>query len=176
MDNNKTIDKYIATEMGGKIVRKKEAPVAGLLLLMAGAVLLVLIRSIALPDSLQAATLTVGILGLAVGLVLTAMSLSGAMWHYKYLPTGSRLKDKKVYLGLTDYQKALDALVLGNKGGLAGLHSVTSSNSALRVLVSKDGAVALVQAGRYDTGHFEVESPVVCLFGTEVAAIELLCR
>jgi hypothetical protein len=39
-----------------------------------------------------------------------------------------------------------------------------------------DGSIALLQAGRFDTGHFEAETPVMVLVGTEVAAIESLCK
>lgn len=176
MEKIQTINEYIAAEMGGKIVRKRKSPLLGLLLLAVGIVMLVLMHSAHIADSLQALTLTVGILCLALGLVLTAMNLSGAMWGYHYAATGSKMKEKKVYLGVEDYGKAREALSGGDKTALGNLKAVVSSNGALHVLRSADGAIALVQAGRFDTGHFEAETPVAVLGGTEVVAIESLCR
>ena len=176
MEKKQTINEYIATEMGGKIEKKKDFPLVGLTLLIGGAIALVLMAGIHDADSLQTLLLTVGIISIAVGLVLTAMALSGSMWHYRYIATGSRMQDGKVYLSIDDYQTAVEALVSKDHGSLSHLKAVVSSNCALRVLRSKDGSIALVQAGRYDTGHFEEETPVVCLVGTEVAAIEALCR
>lgn len=171
-----TIDQYIAAEMSGKIVKKANSPFAGVLTLVAGIALLMLMRLGHMGDSLQALVLTLGVLGTAVGLVLTAMTLSRALWHYHYVPTGKRMRDRKVYLGLDDYKRAADALSDGGLETLASLHPVTSSNAALRVLMSADSAMALVQAGRYDTGHFAPETPVRAVVGTEIAAVEALCR
>ena len=176
MEKIPTIEEYIATEMIGKIDRRKDFPVAGLALLAIGAVMMVLMVNTHDADSLQTLLLTAGMICIAVGLLLTVMHLSGAIRHYRYIATGSRMKERKVYLDVADYRTAVDALASGHKTELGSLKPVVSSNSALRVLRSRDGAVALVQAGRYDTGHCEVETPVTTLVGTEVAAIEALCR
>lgn len=176
MEKIQTINEYIAAEMGGKIVRKRKSPLAGLLLIAVGVAMMVLMNSTHMADSLQASALTVGLICLALGLVLTAMAFSGALWCYRYVTTGSRLKEKKVYLGADDYNKAAEALRNGDKGGLGNLKAVVSSNGALHVLRSLDGSIALLQAGRFDTGHFEAETPVMVLVGTEVAAIETLCK
>lgn len=176
MEKIQTINEYIAAEMGGKIVRKRKSPLAGLLLIAVGVAMMVLMNSTHMADSLLASALTVGLICLALGLVLTAMAFSGALWCYRYVTTGSRLKEKKVYLGADDYNKAAEALRNGDKGGLGNLKAVVSSNGALHVLRSLDGSIALLQAGRFDTGHFEAETPVMVLVGTEVAAIETLCK
>lgn len=176
MEKIQTINEYIAAEMGGKIVRKRKSPLAGLLLIAVGVAMMVLMNSTHMADSLQASALTVGLICLALGLVLTAMAFSGALWCYRYVTTGSKLKEKKVYLGAADYNKAAEALRNGDKGGLGNLKAVVSSNGALHVLRSLDGSIALLQAGRFDTGHFEAETPVMVLVGTEVAAIETLCK
>lgn len=176
MEKIQTINEYIAAEMGGKIVRKRKSPLAGLLLIAVGVAMMVLMNSTHMADSLQASALTVGLICLALGLVLTAMAFSGALWCYRYVTTGSKLKEKKVYLGADDYNKAAEALRNGDKGGLGNLKAVVSSNGALHVLRSLDGSIALLQAGRFDTGHFEAETPVMVLVGTEVAAIGALCK
>lgn len=176
MENIQTIDEYINEKMADKIVRKRKSIAVPLLVLAAGIALLVLMRVAVMADSLQATLMTVGIICLGVGLVLTAMNLSGAMWYYRYVPTGSRMKDKKQYLGIADYQHCVDAIVKNDAAALATLQPMVSSNSAVRVLYSVDGAFALLQAGRYDTGHFEVETAVMPVSGTEVAGIKMLCR
>lgn len=176
MEHIKTIEEYIATEMGGKIDRKKNFPLLGLVLLAAGVAMLVLMAGIQNADSLQTFLLTAGMICVAVGFLLTAMGLSGALFHYRYAATGSRMKERKIYLNPEDYRTAHDALTTGTPSDLATVNPVVSSNCALRVLRSKDGSIALVQGGRFDTGHFEAETPVKVLVGTEVAAIEALCR
>ena len=176
MEKIQTIEGYIAAEMDGKIVRKRNSPVTGLLLLAIGAGLLVLLFKAHLGDSLQTASLTVCAVCTAVGLLLTAMNVSGALWHYQYVPTHSRMTDRKVYLSVADYQQCTDAIGSNNAKALSTLMAVVSSNSAVRIVRSRDGAVALLQAGRYDTGHFEPETAVMLLTGTDVAAIEPLCR
>lgn len=175
MEKIQTINEYIAAEMGGKIVCKRKSPLAGLLLIAVGVALMVLMNSTHMADSLQASALTLGLICLALGLVLTAMAFSGALWCYRYVATGSKLKEKKVYLGADDYNKAAEALRNGDKGDLGNLKAVVSSNSALHVLRSLDGSIALLQAG-LDTGHFEAATPVMVLVGTEVASIESLCK
>ena len=176
MEHIKTIEEHIATEMGGKIERKKNFPLLGLVLLAAGVAMLVLMAGIQNADSLQTFLLTAGMICTALGLLFTLMALSGALFHYRYAATGSRIKERKIYLSPEDYRTAYDALTTGATGDLASVKPVVSSNSALRVLRSKDGSIALVQGGRYDTGHFEAETPVKVLVGTEAAATEALCR
>ena len=176
MEKYQTIDEYIAAEMSGKIARKAKSPLLGLLILAVGIALLVMLRMLPMGDSLMATCLTIGIIGTALGLIITAMCLTKALWHYVYTPTHSRMKQRKCYLSITDYQHCLDAIGNNNIGALGTLLPVTSSNSALSILYSRDHAVALLQAGRYDSGHFESETPVVRLVGTEVAAIEVLCK
>lgn len=176
MEKTQTIEQYIAAETGGQVVRKRNSPLLGILLLVIGAGLMALLINVKMADSLQTATLTVSAITAALGLLFTAMNISGAMWHYVYAPTGSRLKDHKAYLAVADYQRCLDAIERGDTAALSTLSPVVSSNCALRVLYSIDGAMALLQAGRYETSRFEEETPVVCLVGTEVAAIEALCR
>ena len=171
-----TIEQFIEAEMAGKIARKKNSPLPYLLVLAIGVGLLVLLRTVPLSDPLTATCLTFALVSLALGLILTAMSFSGAMSHYVYLPTGSRMKEKKVYVSIDDYKELAAAFAEGDMQKLKGIQPVVSSNSALNVVASRDGACALVQGGRYDTGHFEAETPVVCLSGTDVAAIRMICK
>lgn len=166
-----TIEQYIAAEMDGKIVRKSNSPLLGILVLAVGIGLLVLMRTTALPDSVMALCLTFGLIGIVVGLVLTGICLTGAMSHYVYLPSGSRMKDKKIYLGADEYRYCLDAFATGEMKRLSTLIPVVSSNSVLRVLAANDKSIALVQAGRYDTGHLEPETDVVFLQGADLGTL-----
>ena len=176
MEQFKSIDEYIATEMCGKIVRKKEFPIAGVALLAVGALLSVLMVGTHNGSNLQTLLLTAATISIAIGLLLTAMGLSGAQWHYSYVATGSRLKERKVYLSATDYSKAVEALAAGSYTALGRLTPLVSSNGLVRVLRSNDGSIALLQACRNDVGHMEYETPPVVLDSTDVAALETLCR
>ena len=172
----KTIEQYIETEMSGKITRKRNSPLPNLLVLAVGVGLLVLLRSMKMGDSLGTTCLTVGIICTALGLILTAMSLSGAMTHFVYLPTRSRMKEKKVYISGDDYKEIADAITSGNLQPLATIRPVVSSNSAVRILASRDGECALVQAICDQSGHFEPETDVRVLNGTAAAAIQHLIK
>ena len=172
----KTIEQYIETEMNGKIARKKNSPLPALIVLAVGIVLLVLLRNVPMGDSLMATSLTFGIILTAVGLVLTAMNFSGAMSHFVYLPTRSKMREKKVYVGSDDYKDIADALVSGNLRMLATVRPVASSNSALRILASQDGACVLVQAVCEHSGHFEADSEVRLLTDGDAACLAPLLK
>ena len=170
----KTIEKYIETEMNGKIANKKNSPLPGLLVLAVGIGLLALLRFAKMGDALMTTCLTLGIIAIIVGLIFTAMSSSGALSHYVYQPTRSRMREKKVYLSLEDYKTITEAIGRGDLRLLFSVKPVVSSNSAVYILASRDGACALLQAGRYDTGGFEPETDVCMLAGPETENIASL--
>ena len=168
------MEQYIDTELSGKITRKRNSPLPCLLVLAVGIGLLLLLHTSRMGDSLGTACLTVGIICTALGLILTVMNLSGAMTHFVYLPSHSRMREKKLYVSSDDYKDIADAVTDGNLQPLATLRSVVSSNSAVRILASRDSECVLLQAGRYDTGHFEAETDVRLLTGTSAAALQHL--
>ncbi len=156
----KTIEQYIETEMSGKIARKRNSPLPAVLVLVVGVGMLVLMSAARMGDILSATCLTVGLIGTVIGLILTAMNLTGAMTHFVYLPTRSCMREKKVYLGGDDYRDIVEAINNGDFQKLADLSPVVSSNSAVRLLASRDGECVLVQAVRDQNGHFEPETEV----------------
>ncbi|MDY6372688.1 MAG: hypothetical protein SPL12_10410 [Bacteroidales bacterium] len=58
----------------------------------------------------------------------------------------------------------------------ARLRPIGTSNAQLQILYSRDHSLALLQAGRLETGHFEPDTPVVQLSGSEFAALKELCK
>ena len=87
MEKYQNINEYVAAMMGDKIVQKAKSPIMGLAILIIGIGLLVLLRTQKMSDSLSAACLTLGLISTALGLILTAMSLSKALGGYYYIPT-----------------------------------------------------------------------------------------
>ena len=173
MEKYPTIDQYISTEMSEKIVRRAQSPTAGLLVFAIGIVLLALMHNIAMPDNLQALVLTLGIAATGVGLVLAAMCVTQTLWHWHFQPTNSRMRRRKLYLDSADHNRCLEALSSGNVESLVQLRPIGTSNVQLQVLYTRDCAVALLQVGGLDTGHFVPESPVVQVSGDTVAALEI---
>lgn len=167
----KTIEQYIDTEMSGKIARKRNSPFLAILVLAVGVGLLVLLRTVKMGDSLSATCLTLGLICTALGLILTAMNLSGAMTHFVYLPTHSRMREKKVYVSGDDYKDIVNAVLGGNLQPLATMRPVISSNSAVRLLASRDSECVLVQAIKDQSGHFEPETEVIILTGQSAAGL-----
>ena len=176
MEKYQTIDEYVAAEMGDKIKRKAKSPLLGLLILAVGIGLIVLLSTVPMGDALQATCLTLGIISSALGIILTGMCLSKALTYYLYTPTHSRMKQRKCYLSLDDYKLCIEAIGCNNLTTLGALHPVTSSNSALNILYSCDHAIALLQAIRDNSGHFEPETSVIRLTGSEVTHIQSLCK
>ena len=175
----KTIEQYIETELSGKIARKRNTPLLALLVLAVGVGLLVLLGRVKMSDTLSATCLTVGLIATVVGLVLTAMNLSGAMTHFVYLPTHSRMCEKKVYPNIDDYRDIVEAINKRSARGhsftilrkLACMHPVVSSNTAVRLLASRDGECVLVQAVRDQNGHIETETGVRVITGPMAAEL-----
>ncbi len=172
----KTIEQYIETDFSDKISRKRNSPIVALLILVVGIAMLVLLRTVRMDDTLSATCLTVGIIATAIGVILTAMNFSGAMTHYVYLPTYSRMRDKNVYVSSDDYKSISQAVNDGNLQPLTGIRPLVSSNSALRVLASNDGECVIVQALRDQGGHFEPETNVYVFSGTSAAALLYLVK
>ena len=162
--------------MSGKIVRKKNSPIIAILILAIGIALLVMMRYLKMSDSLMTTCLTLGFITTAVGFILTAMTFSGALTHYIYLPTKSPMKDKKVYLSTDEYNGIVSLIESGNIHSLTTLNTVVSSNCALRILASRDGACLLVQAGRFDSNNFEPETQVLQITSADSTAIQALCK
>lgn len=156
----KTIEQYIETEMSGNIARRRNSLLPALLVLAVGVGMLVLLSAARMGDTLSATCLTFGIIGTGLGFILTAMNLSGAMTHLVYLPTHSRMRERKVYLSGDDYRAFVEAAGNGDLLKLADLSPVVSSNSAVRILASRDGKCVLFQAIRDHNGHFEPETEV----------------
>ncbi len=167
----KTIEQYIDTEMAGKIARKRNSPFIALLVLAVGLGMWGLLCTVNMEDSLSATCLTVALVCTALGLILTGMSLSGALTHFVYLPTHSRMREKKVYISGDDYKDIVEAVNNGNLQSLATMRPVVSSNSAIRILASRDGECVLVQAIRDQSSHFEPETEVRILAGPSAAGL-----
>lgn len=176
MERNKTIDEYIAVEMADKIGRRAKSPLLGLLFMAVGIGFLVLLHTQKMSDTLMASCLTLGIITLGVGIIITAMCLTKAIWHYVYKPTKSNMRRRKCYLSTNDYQHCLECIGNNDIGALATLLPVNSSNSVLELLYSKDKAIVLMQAMRDNSGHFEPETPVIRLTGNETNTIVHLCK
>lgn len=174
MEHIQSIEEYIASDKSGKITRKKNSPIIPLLVLAVGIMLIVLVTRMYLGDVLSLTCLTVGLIASATGIILTAMNFSGALYHYE--TSKCRMKDHKIYLSIDDYQKVYDALSGSSLTSLGEIHPVVSSNNALRILVSSDGSIALVQLLRDESGHLSPSAPVRCLQGTDVTHIKPLCK
>lgn len=176
METIKTIEEFIIKEMDGKIQRKSQSPWPPIAIMLAGVALFVFIEHYPMHDSLLMLLLTASVTAMAVGIVFIVLSLTGTMSHYVYTPTRSKIKLRRLYLTSDDYNHCREALEQNTITELQSLQPVVSSNAALRIVFSRDLQVALLQAGRYDTGHFAPETAVRVLFGTEVDEIKGLCK
>lgn len=171
-----TIHQFIENQMSDVIIKKKQNPIPGLLILAVGIVLLVLMSNLEASDSLRMVLLVIGIIGTAFGFILSAMNFSGALWYFVYKPSSCRMKDAKLYLSISDYRTALSAIEANDGHALSQLKPQVSGNSALDMLYSTDGACMLLQAGHYEGSRFEPETAVACFNGADALLIMKLCK
>ena len=162
--------------MSSRITRKRNSPLPSLLVLAVGIALLILLRIGQMGDTLMATCLTLGLILTGTGLFLTGMSLSGAMTHLVYLPTRSRMRERKVYVGADDYKVVANALSDGDMLSLPDIRPIVGSNYALRIIASRDGTCALMQAIRDQGGHFEPDSNIRLLTGADTAVLQHLMK
>lgn len=170
MDSIRNIDKYIIEEMADRVVRKGKSPLAWFLLLSMGLAALAASFTQGLTDSGQMLLLTLGVAAVLVGGVLTVLCLCKVLWYYRYVPTGSRVRQRLIYLSAEEYAKCCDALKEGNYSRLGNLHPQVSSLQVLQAAWSPDGAFVLLQAGRHDSGRLLPETTVARLEGAEAQA------
>lgn len=173
MEHTQNINEYIATQMSGEMERKGKSPMLWIILTLIGVAAIVACFARGLSDSMQTLLLTVGVIALGVGVVFSVLCFTKTLWHYKYLPTGSPVSIKTVYLNTDDYRRCREALAENRHDILNTLTPQISTNSGVTVVRSRDAALVLLQAGRYDTGVFEPESPVVRLQADEAKTFAL---
>lgn len=170
MENIQNIDEYISGHMADKVVRKGKSPLIWILLTAIGVAALAASFTQGLTDSVQMLLLTIGVTAVLVGGVLTVLCLSKALWFYQYVPTGSRMRKKLIYLSAEDYAKGCETLTEGNYSRLGNLQPQVSSLLVLEAAWSSDGAFVLLQAGRHDSGRLLPETAVVRLEGADSSA------
>lgn len=175
----KTIEQYIETELSDEMANKKET-LSSLFVLIVGIGLWVLPRIVEMDNNMISSCITLALICTVVGIITTGMSISGAMSHYLYLPTRSRMREKMIYINNIDYSDVIATLT---QGGTAEIQStatmlwpVAKSSHAIRIFTSRDRACVLIQAGRENAGHFTPETDVCMLTGTKVEAIRPLLR
>lgn len=176
METIQSIDEYIATQMDGKLVRKGKNPLLWIVLALVGIALIVVCFSVRLDDSLQTLLLTLGAIATLVGIVLSALCLSKTLWTYCYLPTHSWVKNRTVYLSSADYGVCREALANQHFDAIGKLQPQVSTNLGIKLLWSTDGAIALMQAGRFDIGPFEPETEVVRIEGADIGKLQSLLK
>ena len=170
----KTIEQYIEAEMADEISCKKDT-IVSLSVLVFGIAMWVLLCFTRMSSGLTHACLFFALICTVVGMILTGMCLSGILSHYVYLPTHSRMREKRVYINNIDYSQFVDALAQNECSNIKTttklLWPLSNSNYAIRIFFSHDKVCALVQAGRNYRGYFEPETDVRLLTCTEVSSI-----
>lgn len=173
MENIQNIDEYIIEKMADKVVRKGNSPWAWILLTAIGAAAVAVSFTQKLSDSGQMLLLTLGVVAVLVGGVLTALCLSKTLWYYFYEPTGQRVRQRLYYLSAEDYAKCCDALTEKSYSQLGNLQPQVTSLLVLQAAWSCDGSFVLLQAGRHDSGRMLPETTVARLEGAEASAAML---
>ena len=167
-----TIEQYIQSQMAGRIERRGNSPVKGIILFVAGGIVLGLAFAGSFSSNLRTALLSLGFMAAAVGLVLAVLCLTGSLWHYYHVPTRENMRRRTVYLSMGDYERCKAALQGGDLTALSEAVPLVSSNLAIQAVYCRH--MVLLQAGRAEGAQLEPVTPVVALPPERLASISWL--
>lgn len=174
METNMELKQYLLSGNETDIEVRRGTPLPWIGLLVVGLVLLVLSFRIASSDILSTVLVTVGFLCAAVGAVMIFVALRIPRFVYK--PTGSVMRQRRVYLRDTQRQQIAETLADDSLAGLEKLEKVVSSNTQLLLLVARDGSCAAVQPTEFVESHFEPTGAVRLVRGQGASRVEAFLR
>lgn len=165
-----SIEEYIKNNSEPQIIAHKKSPLPSLLVLACGIVLIVLSNGLHSHDSLQMVVLTIGAISAITGAIMAALCF-GKTSNYVYHPTNSHMKLHHCYVPNIYNQKIRESLASGNMDILKTIKHENSTNTRLDILISKDGAFALLQMQEFGT-IFEPATPVAKIAGDEALKVQ----
>ena len=162
--------------MSGEIERRGNSPLTPAITSAVGIISLILAYTTHPSEDIEITLLSLGFILIVTGLLWAILCITQTLWHYHYLPTDSPMRNKTIYLSSEDSRYCSEMLGNGKTDTLKTLSSLPSSNSALRIVYSRDHSIALLQACRMETSQMEPSSPVVTLRGDNVVTIASLLQ
>lgn len=158
MEDIITIEDYLNNGINEKIAKQHKSPLCGILVLIAGILLLIISLKMVLPDALKMTLLTLGGIGIIAGFLMLVFGATGRC--YRHLPTRSPLKHFRRYINPEDRQIALNSLASGDFTHFADIRKEVSTSAMIEAYISRDGAFALLQLTEYVPHHFQPTTPV----------------
>lgn len=171
MENNLSIEEYIASTPDCNIVKKQKNPIPALVVMLAGTALLGSAFVHKMPDDFKFLALSIGILAGIAGLVLVCVVVCGATKRYYYVPTKSYMKMHERYIPAADKLICADIIQNGNITSLENVRIETSTDTLLRILAAKNGTFALIQLCEYVPHSFVPTTKVLAVSGAEAGIV-----
>lgn len=171
MENIIEIEDYIHNNPNLHIGSHRKSPMASVAVLVCSIALVAVAQMINHHDSLQMSALSAGVAGILAGAIMLMLCF-GKGANYVYSPTKSPMRRYRLYISSGNRQQMLDLLSAGDMGRLKAIRHEVSTNTMVDVLISKDGACALLQVKEYGT-TFEPVSPVCQVTGDGVQQVKL---
>lgn len=171
MEDYTKIEEYMAAGSDSRIIKKTKNPAHGIIILLAGAAVLIVGARFKMPDALQMGLMAIGAIAAMAGgimLILVAVSDCGG---YRFKPTGSCIKHHRRYINADDRQKMLECIRYADMKQIDQVRKETSTGTLLQAYASKDGAFAVVQVEEYIPHDFVPMTPPVCLEGEQAAKL-----
>lgn len=175
MEDYIKIEEYInnsANDPQSPIKLHKKSPLAGIITLACGIVVLALSFKITSADAAKMTLLTIGILGTITGLFMAILSITAGKSKPIYRPSNSPMKHYRRYINADDRRDLREYI---NSGDLKHLNKVRIENSTcslLHIYLSKDGQYALMQLDEYIPHNFEPITPVAAFEAEQTRYIQ----
>lgn len=163
MENYIKIEKYLADGKDGNISKQRKNPFWGILLLVVGLVVIVLSIRCHLPETVQIACLSLGVLATLVGAVMLVLLSTSDCGGFRFNTTGACICRYRRYIATADRQQLLNCVNAGDMRLLNQVHKETSTGTLLQAYISKDGNYAILQVEEYIPHDFVPITPPVTL-------------
>lgn len=176
MEDYMKIEQYLCCNPDTKIIKKKCFPAVGLILLFLGLVMVIISAQAKIVETLAMLMLTVGVVLTLVGVASVLVSCGKDAGYYVFQPTGSRMKIYRRYINSGDKRLCAECIASGKMEALAHVRKEVSSGSLLRVLLSKDGACAVMQMEEYIPHDFVPVTPVLVINNEDVSKVRTFLK
>lgn len=172
MENIVSIEDYIHTTPSLQIGSRKKNPVPSIIVMVCGIALCVLTQGMDdHHDSLQMTVLSIGVAAIIAGAIMFLLCF-GKSVNYVYQPTKSPMRLYHCYVANGSRNQVKELVSSGNMELLKTVRHEISTNTMVDVLISNDGACALLQVEEYGT-TFEPASSVCQVTGAEVQKVKI---
>lgn len=167
MENYISIENQLSEMSDYKIIKKKGAPLLGIVTGAIGIMLLVIPLIISMHFGISIFLGIIGLTAIIIGLIKIIKSSSKTGGEYIYAPTGKKIKKFDLYYDGQHIQKLHFLLQNKDYSAILKLPCVKDSGHIMRIIGTKEGDIALLQITEFIPYNYVATSPVYVLEGED---------